>query len=272
MSHLSSPSHTQRNGLNEPAAARASSPAPEDCSGLETWDDDLREELERLAAEHRHLLASVGARSSGEGDESQRLRAENAELRRRLAELEQGRRQQPATAAGWEEQQKEYEALLEEKSEVIRDLHHKIAELREAVAAGHASASGEDSDPDAEQDVLRLRRELEEQRRQLQEDEEALEQQMKQMELTMARERAQLARQRVELQRLHDELRHEMDQASRDTGLRERLMPLQRRQQDASGRRAVATMTEISIPEEEQPPAKEPKRQSSGVFRKLFGS
>ncbi|MCI0458272.1 MAG: hypothetical protein L0Z62_15010 [Gemmataceae bacterium] len=269
MSHLSPPSHTHRKGPHEQTVAHA--PPARDDSSVETWDDDLREELERLAVAHRNLLASVISRPSGEGDELTRLRAENADLRRRVGELEQHWR--PVSGAEWEEQQKEFEALLEEKSEVIRDLHHKIAELREAVTASRPApaAASEPIDPNVEQDILRLRRELEEQRIQLKQDEEALEQQMKQMELVMARERAELARQRVELQRLHNDLRHEMEQAARDTGLRERLMPLQRRQQDVTGRRAVATMTDISIPEDE-PSLTEPKRQNSGVLRKLFGS
>ena len=59
------------------------------------------------------------------------LRGENAELRARLEELEQALQTPESSEETWAERQKEYEALLEEKSEVIRSLHMKIQELQE---------------------------------------------------------------------------------------------------------------------------------------------
>jgi DNA repair exonuclease SbcCD ATPase subunit len=273
MSQFGPVAKPQPNGVNKPTAARPAGPAADPPSGLDTWSDDLREEMERLAAENRSLLASVGGRAGREVDDARRLRAENAELRRRVEELERLLREQSAAGGDWAEEQKEYEALLEEKSDVIRDLHHRLAELRQAAGLGGAEPAGTPHGPggaDTQEEILRLRCELEQQRAQLKQDEEALEQQMKQMELTMARERAELARQRIEVQRMHNELRREMEQAARDSGLRERLQGLQRRQQDGTGRRAVPTMTDISLPDDEQP-ANEPRKQS-GVLRKLFGS
>ena len=52
------------------------------------------------------------------------------------------------------------------------------------------------------------------------------------MEIQMSRERAELARQRNELQRLHHEIRHELEVAARETTLRDRLQPFQRRHQE----------------------------------------
>ncbi len=71
---------------------------------------------------------------------------------------------------------------------------------------------------------------MQELRRQLEEDEESLMQQMRQMEMAMSKDRAELARQRNEIQRMHNELNHEIEIASRDPGLRERLVALQRLQ------------------------------------------
>src|SRR5262249_133164 len=77
-----------------------------------------------------------------------------------------------------------------------------------------------------------LSEELEQERRQLKEDEETLMAQMREMEIQMSRERAELARQRNELQRLHSEIHHELELASRNPALPDRLQPLQRRHQD----------------------------------------
>ncbi len=270
MSHHSAPLETNR-------PARVPATAPDVAASLDTWGDDLREELERLAAEQRELLGAAGAQPEGATGhrEVERLQRENADLHQRVAELERALADQPAAdGEEWKDQQAEYEALLEEKSEVIRALHLKIQELRDGAAshgAAPAPASARGSvEPANQQDLLQLRQELEERRQQLEEDEEALMQQMKQMEVSMAKERAELARQRTELQRLHNDLRHEIEQASRDTSLRERLAPLQRRHQDATGRRGTPTMTDISIPDDERLGDHAAPRQS-GLFRRLLG-
>jgi hypothetical protein len=243
------------------------------------WGEDaLRQEMERLAAGNRELRAAVSngrhPGEPGENDEIQRLRGENAELRQRVEELEQALLERPENEEDWTERQSEYEALLEEKSEVIRNLHQKIQELREAaVSAPSASARGGALDPAAQQELVAVKRELEEARAQLEEDEQALEQQMRQMEMAMSRERAELARQRTELTRLHNDLRHEMEQAARDAALKERLQPLQRRQHEVTTRR-VPSLVEINVPVPDPPKetqAPNPKRPASGIFRRMFG-
>jgi hypothetical protein len=215
------------------------------------------------------------AHGVGEPPDLERLVAENAELRQRVEELEQ---LLTSASANWDEdgfaeRQREYESLLEEKSEVIRALHQKIQELQEA-PGGNAAPSAAAAPP---QDLMQLKEQLEDERRQLQEDEEAMMKQMQQMELAMSRERADLARQRAEVQRLHADLNHELEQAARDPGLRERLMALQRRQQDIASRKpgASAPPAPAAAPEKAPtPPAQEaptPTKSSGSLLRRFFG-
>src|SRR5690242_9324632 len=59
------------------------------------------------------------------------LRLENAELRQTLGELQKILEDARLREENWTKQEKEYESLLEEKSEVIRDLHRKLKEMPE---------------------------------------------------------------------------------------------------------------------------------------------
>jgi chromosome segregation ATPase len=253
-----------RNGSNGKADGSAHHPrrGADSVSTVHDWghDDSLRQEVAEMVAE------------------IEQLRGENAELRARAEAAEQLHTAGSAGQAGkWEDRQREYEALLEEKSEVIRALHHKIQELRDAGnAAGSEAggeAGGEASPPASEwQELERVKVELEQQRHQLEEDEESLMAQMRQMEMTMSRERAELARQRSELQRLHNDLRHEMETAARDAGLRDRLMPLQRRQQEAARGGAAGETSQGSDPNlSHAMDESSAKKNSSSFFRRLFG-
>lgn len=274
MPHLNSQREPQRNGAHGNGRAKA----PEQHGGLEaSWSADaLRQEMERLAAANEQLLAGAGlateAAEEGDALEVQRLRVENAELRRRLDEVETAFLERADAGDDWAERQKEYEALLEEKSEVIRELHQRLQEAREAAPEPRAAAaeSHRPMDPALHEDLLLLKQQLEEERAQLEQDEEALMQQLRQMEMAMSRERAEMARQRAELQRLHNDLRHEMELASRDSGLRDRLAPLQRRQQDVAGQKSGTTPAPGATPPTVQPSSA--KKNSSGLFRRLFGA
>jgi len=208
---------------------------------------------------------------SEEGDELCQLRAENAELRRKLDEVQPLAGEARQLEETWAERQKEYEGLLDEKSEVIRELHRRVQELEAAVKERRHAATPR------EEELLSLHEELEAERKQIQEDEQTLMKQMREMELQMSRERAELARQRSELQRLHTEIHHELELHDRDATLRERLAPLQRRAQDVMTRRGAAPSPQSSQhfaarpqaqPQDEQP-APETKR--SGVFSRIFG-
>jgi hypothetical protein len=229
--------------------------------------NDFEAELKRLSDVNQELLdgvqaddAPLGLRADAapveESDELLLLRLENAELKARIEELE-------AAAAGqgeelWLERQREYEMLLEDKTDVIRNLHQKIQELQESHAAGESPAAGGNNTGHAEE-ILRLKRDLEEQRRQLEQDEEDMVTQMRQMEMAMAKDRAEMARQRNQVQRLQADLAREIENSERDPELRERLHSL-RRSQDAKPAAAPADK-----------PAPAPDQNSSGFFRRIFG-
>jgi hypothetical protein len=236
--------------------------------------NDLEEELKRLSAVNEQLLQEFQqtdvqttsavelATPHADAEELARLRLENAALKVRVQELE-------ALGAGqgeelWLERQREYEVLLEEKSEVIRSLHQKIQEAQqwqesaiggECAPAGGGSCSG--TRVGQAEEILRLKRELEEQRHQLELDEQDMMTQMRQMEMTMAKERAGLARQQQEVQRLQADLAREIENSSRDPELRERLHSL-RRTQESKPEAAVKT-------------AQPDGQKNSGFFRRMFG-
>jgi chromosome segregation ATPase len=218
---------------------------------------------------------------AADGPNVERLLAENAELNQALHELQHILEESEKREHAWTEQQKEYESLLEEKSEVIRGLHQKLQELQEKVRIAPTPREEElialSDELDRERCRLQQeRKSLEQEKEQLQEDEEHLMKQMREMEVQMSRERAELARQRNELQRLHADIRHELELASRDATLRERLMPLQRRHQELMHRKggAPSAAREQAPPPEPEPApnAKEERGKDSGLLRRFFGS
>lgn len=235
--------------LSRQPRASLSTPPPHEVGASDSLPDDqqLHAEMERLLAANRELLAGMSQQAPIEAvptPDVESLRKENAELRACIDEMERA----------WLEREKEYEGLLEEKSEIIRGLHVKLRES--------APTSNHSADPAELDELTRLRKELEEQRRQLEQDEQDLMQQMRQMELAMSRERAEMARHRNETQRLHDDLSHEAEQTSRDSGLRERLLAL-RRQCEPPPSQAEPERPTVSQP---TPPPK-----GSGIFRRIFG-
>jgi chromosome segregation ATPase len=201
-----------------------------------------------------------------ESEDVETLRGENAALRAKVDELEQmlGLAAQDGEER-WAERQREYESLLEEKSEVIRGLHQKVADLRERASSAPAPGPVDKGEPTPDrQELLRLKRELEQERAQMARDEESMMAQMRQMEMALAKDRADLARQRVEVQRLQGDLKHDLESASRDGGLRERLTALQRR--GASPAPARPTVNQDTPPPGQSPPGR------SGLFRRIFGA
>ena len=171
----------------------------------------------------------------------------------------------------WLERQREYEMLLEEKSEVIRSLHQRIQELQEAQesAIGGSAPSSSSTNISGSrlgqaEEILRLKGDMEEQRLQLEQDEEEMMEQMRQMEMAMAKERAELARQRQEMQRLQADLAREIENSARAPELRERLQTL-RRIPDPRQTPAPIALNGVAKPA----PAKE--QQSSGLLRRIFG-
>jgi hypothetical protein len=200
-------------------------------------------------------------------NEAAALRGENAALRARVEELEQlvGLAAQDGEDR-WTERQREYESLLEEKSEVIRGLHTKIAELRERAANAAPPLVMSDEETPDRQELLQLKQELEEQRAQMEEDETSMMSQMRGMEMALAKDRADLARQRAEVQRFQEELKRELDNAARDGGLRERLSALQRRTGHGGASRSGSS-------QDTPTPGVTPTggATKSGIFRRIFG-
>lgn len=229
--------------------------------------DDFDAEMKRLSAANDELLRDVlsddtpVAPAHDDREELTLIRLENAELKARVQELE-------ALAAGqgeelWQERQREYEMLLEEKSEVIRNLHQQMQEMHESVSLGEtapASQAGSGIKVGQAEEILRLKREMEEQRKQLEQDEADMMAQMRQMEVAMAKDRAEMARQRQEVQRQKAELAREIENAARDPELQERLKNLRRPESRAS----------FTQPSADPPPAK-PDQKSSGFLRRIFG-
>ncbi|MDW8265985.1 MAG: hypothetical protein RMJ52_11720 [Gemmataceae bacterium] len=222
------------------------------------------------------------------------LQAENEDLRATIAELRQLLDEATAKSQQaleevlsqqqqlWAEREKELENLLEEKSEVIRDLHLKLQEASKQSSANRAPLPDEQEllamSDELERERCALeqeRRELEEERRLLQEEKETMVQQFKQMEIDMSRERADLARQRNELHRLHNEIRHELEIAQRNALMNQRLQNLQRRHQETSMRQvAVDDDTPSSDADGSLPrPAQQPDpraNKDSGLLRRFF--
>jgi len=219
---------------------------------------DFQAELAQLAAVNQALLSSrrvpkaaphvKEASPPRPSPAQQALEQENALLRARIHELEnelaKGR---PAPDSSRKEQ--EYEALLAEKSEVIRTLQERIQAIERP------------GDPTSSELVNALR-ELEEERQRLTEDQKAFHEQGREMETSLAKERAELARQRNDLQRLEGEIERVLGQSGCDPVLREKLMSMQRR---PSSRAEFSGPTEVSS-EAAPPPAKK-----TGLLRRLFG-
>lgn len=273
-----------RRGGSSPPLRQAPPPRSHDTPVGDSGYQELQDEIRRLAATNAELLASVRPPSAADrspatpdtshgtttvriqaagSDELRALREENTALRNRVYELEQILDKAADMEDAWVAKQKEYESLIDEKSELIRALHTKLAE-----AESGPRISKEDL-PDAEE-LMELKRQLDEDRVRMKEDEESMMQQMQQMELTMSKERAELARQRAEIQRLQNDLNREIEIATRDPALRERLAALQRRPQESGIRKRpnLPATTPESPPAEQSP---SPAIKSSGIFKRIFG-
>jgi hypothetical protein len=219
-------------------------------------------------------------------EELESLRNENGQLRSLCAELEQALHeaaQQPLDNGGADERLREFEELLEEKSETIRQLHQQLQDAQVALDEAQNKPGGFHQGPmPREEELLALSEDLERERRQLQEDEQALMEQMRQMEMSMARERAEMARQRNDLQRLQGEIRHELERLERNGALQSKMEELKAKFQDATNRRGAAPAgaprpaSSTTVPAIGKKPAKpqeeeEPPAPRGSFMGRLFG-
>lgn len=212
--------------------------------------------------------------------ELEHVRTENDQLRQLCVDLEQALQeaasQKPDPAV--EERVREYEALLEEKTETIRQLHHQLQEAQAALDEAEGAAARRQGPVPREDELLALSEDLERERRQLQEDEQSLMEQMRQMEISMARERAEMARQRNDLQRLYGEIRHELERLERNGALQSKMDELKLKLQDAATRRGAAPgnskgASSAGIPTEQpgQQPANQQPSSRASFMGRLFG-
>lgn len=276
---------SQRGGLNGAHHGRTAAPALDELRRVAaelTGHSDLgAEDVELPGLEVMDEAPAGGGKPRPEaGDllaELHHLRAENVQLRELCAELEQALQEASHEGGGVsEDKAREYEALLDEKSEMIRQLHQQLQEVQAALEEKAAAPQRPAGVPATrEEELLALSEELERERRQLQEDEQALMEQMRQMEVSMARERADMARQRNDLQRLQGEIFHELERLERSGALQSKIESLKTRLQDASSRRgaspgAAAGASGAQPPPTAAPPPTAPSKKE-GLIGRLFG-
>ena len=244
------------------AVAASSSQGPTTRDGLNL--DSIKDELRRLSVANQELIQSFSVRDSGSSQSKNRtapaapvdqLAKENAELKRRIVDLEGELAN--LTPESWAEQQRNFEQLLDEKSEIIRTLNHKIQALTES---GNLGAS------DYEQEKLQaLAADLQARDEQLRADEEAMQMQVREMEMRMSKERAELARQKAQIDRLHADFERELEIANRDPNLRDRLRNLQR----SDSRPRPSTQPTLDPTASQNGGAA--LSESRSVFRRMFG-
>src|SRR5260370_16970410 len=117
------------------------------------WDDPLARELAGFGGSHQGIgPASSASIPAVDPLELEGLRAENTELRSIIAELRQ--LVDEAATKGeetWAERQKEYETLLDEKTETIRTQAEKMQELESRPPPGPPTPNDEEFLPMTEE-------------------------------------------------------------------------------------------------------------------------
>lgn len=249
-------------------------------------DEIAEQDMNHLATNGSHPGLGGKPRPELGPDEAQELdmlRGENDQLRTLCLELEQALQEASHLGdQGSEERFREYEGMLEEKTETIRQLHQDLqhahsvvaemeAQLQEALAARPPAGPAP-----REEELLALSEELERERRQLQEDEETLMEQMREMEVSMARERAEMARQRNDLTRLQSEIRHELERLEKSGAAVRKMEELKMKLSDVTNRRGLAVNAPAARSRDSgiQQPAQqpqEPRKDSNGLMGRLFG-
>lgn len=228
-----------------------------------------------LHAEASEIPAEAEAdEAPDEAQELEQLREENAQLRSLCLELEQALHESATRGPGsGDERVTEYEALLDEKTELIRQQAEQLQQLQAEAEAKHSARPSNGGPAPREDDLLALSEELERERRQLQEDEQSLMQQMREMEVSMAKERAEMARQRNDMQRLNGEIRHELERLERNGALQSKIEGLKSKLTDATTRRGSAHAAPTMQPTQSiaAAPTPPPPVKKEGLLGRLFG-
>jgi hypothetical protein len=208
--------------------------------------------------------------------EMEKLRTENAELKKMLGEVQQFYAENDPQIL--EQQRQEIVTALSAKEAEIAALRQQIEEWNSKLQT-HRLVPSEDEmakmSDELEKERCQLaqeRKQLETDRAELDDDEQTLMKQMREMEVGLAKDRAELARQRTELQRLHAEIKHELEQLDRgDASMKERLAQFQRRHSEVFSRpshmQTPAAATPAPPPAAENPPASKPR---DSVLRRFF--
>ncbi len=188
--------------------------------------------------------------------ELEHIRSENAQLRTLCFELEQALQEAAQQLnPDLEKQIHEYDAVLEEKNDMIRQLHLQLQEVQILLEGSEARAKEAPAPPaprpsqgptPGEDELLALSEELERERRQLQEDEQTLMEQMRVMEVSMARERAEMARQRNDLQRLQSEIHEDLKRLERNGASQKKIEEHMGKLKDAKTRRGAAPASRVA--------------------------
>jgi chromosome segregation ATPase len=256
--------------------------APNDSTAgdVRLWESETGGSADHSAADDQSLLAALEADSrAGLIDPGMvdTLQAENAELRRQCEELRAQRDADSKLHEQWRDLQEEYEARLEEKTEVIRTLHVKVEELEVASVPVKKTPKDEEllaMSEDLERERCQLQqeqRELEELRKRLTEDERAMHEQMREMEMQMARERAEFARRRTDMQRILEEIRREIDKAERNGQLNQRLRQIRDQYSQNANKEEEPEPAPGVPPAPIRPAAPETQKpQDSTLLRRLF--
>ena len=209
--------------------------------------------------------------------ELDKLRAENADLKKMLTEVQQFYAEHDPNQM--EQQKQEVEARIVAKDVEIAALKAQLEEWNSKMQS-HRLVPGEDEmakmSDELEKERCQLaqeRKQIETGRSELDDDEETLMKQMREMEVGLAKDRAELARQRTELQRLHVEIKHELEQLDRgDASMKERLAQFQRRHTDVYSRPTQGQIPAAPAPA--PPPAADQAdpqpRPRDSVLRRFF--
>jgi pSer/pThr/pTyr-binding forkhead associated (FHA) protein len=237
----------ERLGQQKAALAQAEETLHEQRQNLDDLLADLQEArpaaapaddgiLQQLREENDKLRQNP-VRDAAQDGRIQELQSENDDLKRLLAAVEEQRQsaappaetEAPTSSAEVERLRK----LVAQREAEIREMNRQTEEAMGRTETRFVEAQLSEYRRQLENDRQKLSREIEQVRVRNQELDEAT----RELELEMSRERAELGRERQRLERLREDVRLEMERAQRESGVRERLAPVQSLREEITGKR-----------------------------------